>query len=119
MARVNGTTQLSKAFSLQGSYFYRAPMKIERGRFAAQQSTSITLRQKVRGDAAVVGLRIVDPFNTGGFKIRAGDDNVIQITERNFGVRAAFLTFQYNFGQAPRIRQRQDQPEQRPGFPSG
>jgi ferric enterobactin receptor len=119
MGRINGTTQLSKTFSLQGSYFYRAPMKIERGRFAAQQSTSITMRQKLRGDAAVVGLRIVDPFNTGGFKIRAGDDNVIQITERNFGVRGVFVTLQLNYGQAPRIRQRQDQPEQRPGFPTG
>jgi ferric enterobactin receptor len=118
MARVNGTTQLSKAFSIQGSYFYRAPMKIERGRFAAQQSTSITLRQKVRGDAAVVGLRIVDPFNTGGFKIRAGDDNVMQITERNFGVRGVFLNFQYTYGRPPRIRQ-PEQPEQRTGFPSG
>jgi len=119
MGRVNATTQLSKTFSVQGSYFYRAPMKIERGRFAAQQSTSFTVRQKLRGDAAVVGLRVIDPFKTGGFKIRAGDDNVIQITERNFGVRGAFLTFQFNYGQAPRIRQRQDQPEQRPGFPSG
>ncbi|MFN2565515.1 MAG: TonB-dependent receptor domain-containing protein [Gemmatimonadaceae bacterium] len=119
MGRVNGTTQLSKTFSLQGSYFYRAPMKIERGRFGAAQSTSFTMRQKVRGDAAVVGLRVVDPFKTGAFKIRAGDDNVVQITERNFGVRAAFLTFQFNYGQAPRIRQRQDQPEQRPGFPTG
>jgi outer membrane receptor protein involved in Fe transport len=118
MGRVNGTTQLSKTFSLQGSYFYRAPMKIERGRFAAQQSTSFTVRQKVRGDAAVVGLRVVDPFKTSGFKIRAGDDNVIQITERNFGVRGVFLTFQYTYGRPPRIRQ-QDQPEQRPGFPTG
>jgi outer membrane receptor protein involved in Fe transport len=119
MGRVNGTAQLTKAFSFQGSYFYRAPMKIERGRFAAQQSTTFTLRQKLRGDAATVGLRIVDPFKTNGFKIRAGDDNVVQITERNFGVRGVFLTLQLNYGQAPRIRQRQDQPEQRPGFPTG
>ncbi|MDO8501317.1 MAG: hypothetical protein Q7S20_05705 [Gemmatimonadaceae bacterium] len=36
------------------------------------------------------------------------------------GVRAAFLMFQYNFGQAPKIRPVQPQPqEQAPGFPSG
>jgi ferric enterobactin receptor len=118
MGRVNGTAQLSKVFSLQGSYFYRAPMKIERGRFAAQQSTSFTMRQKLRGDVAVMSLRVVDPFNTNGFKIRAGDDNVVQITERNFGVRGVFLNFQYTYGRPPRIRQ-QEQPEQRTGFPSG
>ena len=119
MARVNATTQLSKAFSLQGSYFYRAPVNIERGRFSAQQGSSFTLRQKVRGDAAVVGLRVVDPFNTNRFRIRAGDDNVVQITERRFGVRGAFLTFQYTYGRPPRIRQQQDQGEQRAGFPTG
>jgi ferric enterobactin receptor len=118
IGRVNGTAQLSKTFSFQGSYFYRAPMKIERGRFAAQQSANFTVRQKVRGDAAVIGLRVVDPFKTGRFRIRAGDDNVIQITERNFGVRGVFVTFQYTYGRPPRIRQ-QEQPEQRPGFPTG
>jgi ferric enterobactin receptor len=118
MGRVNATTQLTKTFSFQGSYFYRAPMKIERGRFDAQQFTTFTVRQKVRGDAAVVGLRVVDPFKTNRFRIRAGDDNVIQITERNFGVRGVFVTFQYTYGRPPRIRQ-QEQPEQRPGFPTG
>lgn len=113
MARVNGTTQLTKTFSVQAAYFYRAPMKIERGRFAAQQGTQLLIRQKVKGDAASVSLRIQDVFNTNGMKIRAGDDNLIQVTERNFGVRGAFLTFQYAFGQQPRIRQ-QPQEQQQP-----
>jgi hypothetical protein len=118
MGRVNGMAQLSKVFSFQGSYFYRAPMKIERGRFAAQQFTSFTLRQKLRGDAAVMSLRVLDPFKTNGFKIRAGDDNVIQITERNFGVRGVFLNFQYTYGRPPRIRQQEQPEQQRTGFPS-
>ena len=45
------------------------------------------------------------PFNTGKFRVQAGDSNITQITERNFGNRAAYLTFQYNYGQAPRVRQ--------------
>ncbi|MBA3889236.1 MAG: TonB-dependent receptor [Gemmatimonadaceae bacterium] len=119
--RVNGTAQVTKSVSVQASYFYRAPLTIERGRFAAQQSAGLSVRQKLMGDAATVTLRLADPFNTGGFKIQTGDDNVMQYTERKFGVRAAFLTFQYTFGQAPRIRQQAPPPQQggSTGFPTG
>ena len=67
-----------------------------------------------------VSLRFVDPFNQQKFKVRVGDNNLVQITEREFGVRGTFLTFQYNFGQTPKIKI--PQPEQQPqgtGFPSG
>jgi outer membrane receptor protein involved in Fe transport len=119
MGRVNGTTQLTKTFSFQGSYFYRAPMKIERGKFDRMQMVNFSFRQKLDGDKATVTLRVNDPFNTGGMRIRAGDGSIVQITERNFGSRTAFLTFQYSYGQAPRIREpRQDaQPEPQARFP--
>src|SRR5207244_3517730 len=35
--RVNGTTEVTKTFIVQASYFYRAPMKIEKGRFESMQ----------------------------------------------------------------------------------
>ena len=104
-ARVNGTTQLTPALSLQAMYFYRAPMNVERGRFSKAQMTSVTMRHKLRGDKATLALRVADPFNTMGFRVEAADDNVLQITERKFDVRAVHLTFQYSFGQAPRARQ--------------
>jgi hypothetical protein len=108
--RVNGTSELSKTLILQASYFYRAPMKIERGRFERQQMANIALRRKLNGDKATVTLRLSDPLNTGAFRVRAGDDKVMQITERNFGTRMAWLAFQYNYGRPPRVRQpRQDQ----------
>lgn len=117
-ARVNGTAQVNPTLTLQGSYFYRAPVKIERGRFSATQQAVFSLRQKLMGDASSVTLRVIDPFNTIKFRIKAGDDNVVQLTERRFGVRAVFLTFQYNFGQVPKIRPpRQDAPEPQAGFP--
>ena len=53
---------------------------------------------------ASISVRFADPFNTNGFSVRAGDDNITQLTARKFGVRATFFTFQYNFGQAPKIR---------------
>lgn len=118
--RANATTNINPTLLLQGSYFYRAPMNFERGKFTAIQQTSFSVRQKVRGDAAAVSLRVQDPFNTGAFGAIVTDNGITQHTTRNFGMRAAFLTFQYNFGQAPKIRQRPDQPtDNRPGFPSG
>ena len=118
-ARFNATSNLTQTFTVQGSYFYRAPMKIERGRFSAFQGTNISLRKKLNGDKAIIGLRFNDPFNTNRFRIVAGDDNVIQLTQRNFGAHSTWLTFQYNYGQAPRVRETQPPPstEQRTGFP--
>ena len=110
MGRVNGTTELSKTLVLQASYFYRAPMKIEGGRFEAQQMANLSLRKKLNGDKASVTLRVNDPFNTGAFGVRAGDEKVLQVTERNFGARMVWLAFQYNYGRPPRVRQpRQEQ----------
>ena len=108
--RVNGTTNLSPTVSLQAMYFYRAPVKVERGEFSSFKMTNITLRKKLDGDKASVSVRFADPFNTNGFRVRAGDGNITQTTARKFGVRATFFTFQYNFGQAPKIRPpRQDE----------
>jgi outer membrane receptor protein involved in Fe transport len=109
-SRVNATSELTPTLMVQGSYFYRAPMKIERGEFSAMQMANFTVRQKLDGDRLAVSLRVNDPFSTGRFRIRAGDDNVMQVTERTFGARSAFLTVQYNYGQAPKIQQRR--PEQ-------
>ena len=120
-ARINTTINATKNTTLNGSYFYRAPTKIERGEFSAQQMANFSVRQKIMEGKATVSLRVQDPFNTMGMKIRTGDDNITQVTQRKFGVRAAFLTFQYNFGQAPKIRQQPQQPQDQPapGFPSG
>ncbi len=105
MGRVNGNTEITKTVMLQASYFYRAPMKIERGRFESQQMANFSVRKKLNGDKATMTLRVNDPFNTGAFGVRAGDDRVFQITERNFGSRMVWLAFQYNYGRPPRVRQ--------------
>jgi len=117
-ARFNGTADLTPTLSLQGFYMYRAPMKIEGGRFSKMQFTNFTLRKKLDGEKASVSLRVQDPFSTNKFRVQAGTSTLTQITERNPGVRGAFLTFQYNYGQQPRIRQSQpqDQPQQGGGF---
>ena len=96
---------------------YRAPMKVEGGQFSKMQFTNITFKKKVDGDNGSVSLRLSDPFNTGRMRVQAGQDGLTQITERNMGNRAAYLTYQWNYGQTPRIRQPRpdDQPQPQGG----
>ena len=102
--RLNATTQVSPTVTLQANYFYRAPVNIEKGRFSSFQMTNITLRKKIDGDNMSLAVRFADPFNTMHFRIKAGDDNLQQITDRHFGVRATYLTFQWNYGKPPKVR---------------
>jgi ferric enterobactin receptor len=116
-ARVNGSSQVTSALTLQASYFYRAPMQIERGKFSAFHGANFSARYKLNGDKAVVGLRLQDPFNTMRFQIRAGDGDIVQLTSRRWGARSAWLTFQFNYGQAPRIREPRPQEQPQGGAP--
>jgi len=101
---------------LQGNYFYRAPVKIEKGKFSAMQMAAITVRKKIDGDNMSVAVRFQDPFNTMKFRIQAGDDNLQQITARRFGVRATYLTFQWNYGKPPKVRLPQQEQAPPPVF---
>jgi len=115
--RFNATTQLSPTVILQANYFYRAPMKIEKGKFSQMQMATITFRKKIDGDNMSVAVRFQDPFNTMKFRIKAGDDNLEQITARRFGVRATYFTFQWNYGKPPKVRlPQQEAPPPTPVF---
>ncbi|HEU0016423.1 MAG TPA: TonB-dependent receptor [Longimicrobium sp.] len=116
-ARFNGTYNLSPRTSFSAMYFYRAPMNVEGGRFDAFGFANLSMRQKMYGDKATVTLRLSDPFNTQRFRVHAGDDNVIQLTERTFTSRALHLTVQYNFGRPPRAPQRRPEPQDQGGSP--
>jgi hypothetical protein len=116
--RVNATSALTPTVTLQANYWYRAPQTFEKGRFSSLQMANITLRKKLDGDNMSVAVRFADPFNTMKFKVQAGDDNLTQITARRFGVRATYFTFQWNYGQAPKIRPPREEPAQpAPVFP--
>lgn len=110
--RINATSAVTPTVTLQANYFYRAPVNIERGRFSAMQMTNITVRKKLDGDNMSVAVRFADPFDTMRFRIVAGDDNLTQTTARKFGVRATYVTFQWNYGQAPKIRPPREEPAQ-------
>jgi outer membrane receptor protein involved in Fe transport len=104
MGRINVSSELTKRYFVQGSYFYRAPTKIEKGQFEAVHGANVAFRTKLN-DRANVTLRVNDPFATQKFRVKAGDDKVLQITERNFGARMAWLAFNYSYGRPPRGRQ--------------
>ncbi len=107
--RLNATSWVTPNWMIQANYQYRAPLKIERGEFAAVTNVNFAIRRKIDGDNSSVTLRVLDPFSTNHFSINVGDDNVQQLTQRTAGVRGVFLFYQYSFGPVPRIRQPEQQ----------
>ncbi|HEX2207432.1 MAG TPA: TonB-dependent receptor, partial [Longimicrobium sp.] len=104
--RVSGNVQLTPRLDLQGFVMYRAPMDVEQGRMGSFVMSMLSLRQKVMGDKGSISLRVVDPFDRMGFSMQTNDPLYYQLNERRWGARAAYLTFSYNFGQTPRLRNR-------------
>jgi outer membrane receptor protein involved in Fe transport len=117
-AKFNGTYNVNPRTSFTAQYQYRAPMQIEGGRFAAMQMMNLSARQKLYGEKMNLTLRVSDPFNTMRFRIQAGDENVIQLTERTQTSRALHIMLQYSFGRPPRVKQ-QPQQQDSGGTPFG
>ncbi|AHG93466.1 TonB-dependent receptor (plasmid) [Gemmatirosa kalamazoonensis] len=105
MGRINVTSEVTRTLTIQAAYNYRAPLKIERGEYGAQQVANVALRRKIQGDRGAVLLRVADPFEMVRFRIKTSDGKVLQLTERNPQSRVVFLGYQYNFGRPPRVRQ--------------
>lgn len=115
--RFSGTVAVTPRLDVQGFFMYRAPMAVEQGRIGATTFSNLSVRQKVMGDKGSVSLRIMDPLNRMGFTSRTTDPLYLQLNERQFNGRAAYLTFTYNFGQQPRLRNRPPTEAQEPAQP--
>jgi outer membrane receptor protein involved in Fe transport len=119
-ARANATLKLTATLDAQSFVMYRAGMRTEQGHVSAMTITNFALRQKLRGDAASVTLRVMDPFNTMKMGFVTDDGRFYQTSERSFGARGVFLSFNYAFGQQPRMRQRApEQPDAAQPTPDG
>jgi outer membrane receptor protein involved in Fe transport len=116
-ARANATFKVTPKLDAQGFIMYRAPQRTEQGRMASFSFMNLALKQKLRGDAAAVTLRVMDPLGTMGWRIEASDGRVIQLMDRRFGARGVFLNFNYTFGKPPKIRQPQGGGEPLPAGP--
>lgn len=117
--RANLSAELIPTVTLQGSYFYRAPMNFDGGHFLGMQITNFTVKKKLDGDNAALTFRVQDPFSTAKFGAYGVNGSVRQLTERRPGMRAAFVGFQYSYGRPPKIRQPDQGSQQQspPGFP--
>lgn len=117
MTRFNANYAVSPATTVIGSYFYVAPMKIERGEFAGRSILNLSIRQKLSNSSTLTA-RLADPFQTMKFRVDVADDNIRQLTTRNFNNRALYLTYQYNFGTQPKLKQRrqEEQTQSQTGF---
>jgi len=116
--RANVTWKVLPTTDLQAFGSFRAAMRTEQGTQGRFLMTNFAVRHKLRGDKATATLRVMDPFGTMGWTIRASDGRVIQLMDRRFGARGAFLNFGWNFGQAPRLRPRpQEEPVPQAGQP--
>jgi ferric enterobactin receptor len=103
-ARGNTTWKVDPKTDVQVFGMYRAPMRAVTGRFGAFSMTNLSIRRKLDGDKSSLSLRLSDPFDMMGFRMTSDRDPFLQVTHNKWGARAAFLTFNYNFGHAPRIR---------------
>jgi len=80
--------------------------------------SNIAVRRKLWGDQGSLTVRIADPFNMMSFGTRMTTGNVIQLSERRFGMRGVFINISRNFGQQLKLRPRpQDDPQQGPQQP--
>jgi outer membrane receptor protein involved in Fe transport len=124
-ARANANLKLTPRTDLQLFGMYRAPMRTEFGRIEAFSMANLSLRQKFMRDKASITLRVADPLNTMRMSMSSVRDYDRELQqpgytldqERRFGARAVFLSFNYTFGQTPRLRPSR-QPEQAPADPS-
>jgi hypothetical protein len=117
--RTNGSLVVTPSTTLMGNFFYRAPMNFEQGKFSRFTNANFSVRQKLSGDKLSATLRVSDPFKKNTFNVRVGDDNIIQFTDRSFNARGLHLMMQYNFGQAPRLRQRRQEEQPQSASPFG
>ena len=114
-ARTNASWKVSKVLDLQVMANYRAAQKVEGGTLLPFVMTNVALRQKLWGEQGSLTLRVGDPFNIARFAQRTRNGTVIEESERRFGMRGVFVSFQRNFGQALRLRPPVADPNGAPG----
>ena len=112
-ARASLNFKLSPSTDVQWFQFYRAPQKMEQGRMGAMQMANVAVKQKL-SDRSSLSLRVMDPFDAMRFRLETTNPGLTQSSLRRFNSRAVYLSYSYNFGQTPRLRAPQPQPDQQP-----
>ncbi|GIV57635.1 MAG: hypothetical protein KatS3mg042_0548 [Rhodothermaceae bacterium] len=113
--RASLSWEITRGLSFQAFYFYRAPIDVAQGRVSSFKMANLALQKKVLRDKGTIGLRVSDPFDQMGFRFVVDEEVLYQVGERNWESQVVYLTFTYNFGQAPRRRDRNRDMEDRGG----
>ena len=116
-ARGSASITARPGTDLQLTAFYRSPMRFEQFRASGMLMTDVSVRQRLMGDKATLGLRVSDPLGVAKAHYRGQIEalDVVQEGDRRWGARAAFLTFSYAFGQPARNQpQRRPRPQEQP-----
>ena len=119
IVRGNLTYKVSPRLDLTWFQFYRAPMDVEQGRISGFSMANFALRHKLWGEKGSLSLRVSDPFDQSGFRFQTADESHVQDSRRKWDQRALFVTFNYTFGQQPRLRPRNQDGQQPPQQPGG
>jgi outer membrane receptor protein involved in Fe transport len=117
--RLSGTWKFSPLFDMQVFSNYRGRYKTEGGSERANASLTASARYKVWGDKGNISLRFADPFKMQKSGYRTSNGSVLETSERYNGSRAVFISVSRNFGQALRLRPKNDPEIPQTGPPSG
>jgi hypothetical protein len=107
-ARTNATIRATQSLDVQTLLFYRAPMTVEQGRNSSSTRFSVAARQKLAGDRLGVTLRVIDPFNSSRERFITNDPRFYQVSDRRRSIRGLVLTVNWNFGNGPKKRGRDE-----------
>ena len=110
--RIFGTANLSKRWSLQSTYNYKAPRQGPQGQINARHSMDAALKHTFMKGKANLTLRVSDIFNTMHFQIYTEADGVVSDFYRKRESRIGFLTFSMRFGQEGKSQKKVRKEEQ-------
>lgn len=117
----NATFTVLSGLDVQGSVYYRGPVKVTRGRMDEQFQVSLALRKSLFNDRANISLNVNDVFKTMGFGFYRDDPAYYTDVDWKWTSQQARLSFSYNFGQVDGQPQRRRRQQEQPsgGAPGG
>ena len=87
---------------------YRAPYRTEGGSQLSNVNMNVSLRYKAWGDRGAISLRLADPFALATYGWRTANGTVVEVAQRYNQQRALFLSISRNFGEALKLRAKEN-----------
>ena len=94
---------------------YMAPRDVPQGRMGGSVMSSLGVRHQLLAGKGTLNLFVNDPLDLHRFRLDARDRTFLQLSRTTPRMRAAQLSFTWNFGKAPKQQSRRETEE--PGNP--